>query len=232
MAAIRFAKVVAALPATLDPNTVYLVRAGAGFDLYASDATGSIAYPINAGGSIDNAGAIAWPKRTATPRVVGDVAGMPPGTLVVTASRQYFIPFVVPRPVTLTGLRISVTTASAGTASVGIYGNAQVSGDDAPGSLLASATDLDTGATGNKTGELSLTLASGTIYWASFIGSAAATLRALQVNSIQTSLGRTVSTTSIVSSLFAAGSGSTLPATAPTSLSNGAGNVPAIYLIE
>lgn len=135
-------------------------------------------------------------------------------------------------PVTLTGLRIAVTTASAGTASVGIYSNTQVSGDDAPESLLASATGLDTGTTGDKTGALSLTLAPGTIYWASFIGSAAATLRALQAISIQTSLGRTGSTASIVSSLFAERSGSTLPATAPTSLSNGTSGVPAIYLIE
>lgn len=232
MAAIRFAKVVASLPGKLAPDTLYMVRVGDGFDLYVSDATGSIAYPINAGGSIDNAGAIAWPKRTATPRVVGDVAGTAPGTQAVTASRQYFIPFVVPRPVTLTGLSISVTTALAGTASVGIYGNAQVSGYDAPGSLLASATGINTGTTGDKTGALSLTLAPGTIYWASLICSAAATLRALLVGSIQTSLGRPLGTASIVNCLFAAGSGSTLPATAPTSLSNSTGNLPAIYLIE
>jgi hypothetical protein len=47
MAAIRFTKVVANLPATLEPNTLYLVRVGAGFDLYASDMTGSVAYLIN-----------------------------------------------------------------------------------------------------------------------------------------------------------------------------------------
>ena len=47
MATLRFAKVVASLPATLTPDTLYLVRAGAGFDLYASDATGSIAYGLN-----------------------------------------------------------------------------------------------------------------------------------------------------------------------------------------
>jgi hypothetical protein len=47
MATIRFAKVVANLPATLEPNTLYLVRVGSGFDLYASDMTGSVAYLIN-----------------------------------------------------------------------------------------------------------------------------------------------------------------------------------------
>lgn len=48
MSLLRFAKVVAALPATLAPNTLYLVRTGAGFDLYCSDVTGSIAHLINA----------------------------------------------------------------------------------------------------------------------------------------------------------------------------------------
>lgn len=236
MATIRFAKVVASLPATLDPDTLYLVRAGAGFDLYCSDATGSIAHAINASGSgsgsIANAGAIAWPKRTATPRIVGDVGGTALTTLALTASRQYFVPFTVPRTVLLTGLRISVSTASAGTASVGIYANTVVSDNDAPGILLASATGLNTGATGDKDGALSLTLNPGTIYWASLIGSAAATLRALAVGSVQTSLGRTVNNTTVISYLFAAGSGSTLPNPAPTTLTAGTGSCPAIYLLE
>ncbi len=231
MPAIRFAKVVASLPATLDPDTLYLVRTGAGFDLYCSDATGSIAHAVNPG-SIAHAGAIAWPKRTATPRIVGDVGGNALTTLLLTASRQYFVPFSVPRMVTLTGLRVSVTTAAAGTASVGIYDTAVISGNDAPGSLLASATGLDTGTTGDKTGSLSLTLQPGAIYWASLIGSAAATLRALAVGSVQTSLGRTVNGNPVISHLFAGGTGSTLPATAPVSLTSGTGVCPAIYLIE
>lgn len=41
------AKVVASLPDPVTPNTVYFVRAGAGFDLYCSDSTGSIAHKIN-----------------------------------------------------------------------------------------------------------------------------------------------------------------------------------------
>ena len=48
-----FHKVIAALPVTLDPDAVYFVRTGAGFDLYVTDATGSVAYTqnISAGGS-------------------------------------------------------------------------------------------------------------------------------------------------------------------------------------
>lgn len=199
-----------------------------------TSATGyqALAKDSEAGGSITHAGAIAWPRRTATPRIVGDVGGTALATLALTASRQYFVPFAVPRAVALTGLRISVTTSSAGSASVGIYGNMVVSGDDAPGSLLASATGLDTGTTGDKTGSLSLTLQPGTIYWASLIGSAAATLRALAVGSVQTSLGRTANNTTVISYLFAAGTGSTIPATAPVSLTAGTGSCPAIYLLE
>lgn len=47
MANILAHKVVAALPGTLDPNALYLVRSGEGFDLYASDSTGSVAHRIN-----------------------------------------------------------------------------------------------------------------------------------------------------------------------------------------
>jgi hypothetical protein len=47
MTVLRFAKVVANLPATLEPNTLYLVRVGSGFDIYVSDLTGNIAYSIN-----------------------------------------------------------------------------------------------------------------------------------------------------------------------------------------
>lgn len=171
-------------------------------------------------------------RRSATPSIAGDRAGTALTTVALSASRQYFVPFAPRRQMTLTGLRIGVTTAATGTASVGIYGNTVVGGDDAPGALLASATGLDTGTTGDKTGSLSLTLSPGNIYWASVIGSAAATVRALAVASAQTTLGRTVGGTTVVSHLFAAGSGSTLPDPAPTSLSDGTASVPAIYLVQ
>ncbi|MEJ5199913.1 MAG: hypothetical protein WHX53_13400 [Anaerolineae bacterium] len=230
MATLRFSKVVSSLPGILDPDTLYLVRTGAGFDLYVSDATGSIAYPVNAPAAPAQ---IAYPKRSATPKIVGDVNGTALTTLALTASRQYFIPLVVPRNVTLTGLRILVTTAATGTASIGIYGNTVVSGDDAPGTLLASVTGLDTGTTGGKTGTLNYTLQAGTLYWASMIASAAATIRALAVASRGAELGRTANNTTVTSYLYAAGSGSTLPTTAPTTLTAAAGAVtPAIYLLE
>lgn len=48
MSASRAHKLVAALPDPLEPNALYLLRAGAGFDLYASDQTGSVAHKLNA----------------------------------------------------------------------------------------------------------------------------------------------------------------------------------------
>ena len=49
MATFRAHKVVAALPSQLAANAVYLVRVGGGFDLYATDSTGSIAHKLNTG---------------------------------------------------------------------------------------------------------------------------------------------------------------------------------------
>jgi len=47
MGVIRFKKVIGNLPAQLEPDTVYAVRTGTGFDLYISDATGSVAHGLN-----------------------------------------------------------------------------------------------------------------------------------------------------------------------------------------
>ena len=48
MSAFRAHKLVVASPEPLEPNALYLLRAGAGFDLYASDQTGSVAHKLNA----------------------------------------------------------------------------------------------------------------------------------------------------------------------------------------
>lgn len=226
MSTLRFAKHVANLPASLDSDTLYLVRAGAGFDLYLSDTTGTVAHQIN------DPAQYAYPKRSSTPKIVGDVNGTALTTLTLTAARLFFVPLVVPRPVWLVGLRISVTTAAAGTASIGIYSNSIIAGNDTPGALLAQVTGLDTGSVGDKTGTLKITLLPGVLYWACLIASAAAAVRALGVGSVQAALGRTVNGTTAITHLYAAGSGSTLPATAPNTTIVGTGNLPAIYLVE
>ncbi len=180
-------------------------------------------------------GGTAWPVRKATPKIAGDWGGTALATLALTAARQYFVPLVVPRAMPLTALKISVTTASAGTAAIGVYANTQdASGNDIPGALLASVTGLDTSATGDKSGTIAAgyTLQPGTLYWISAIASAAATVRALAVGSVQTVLGRTVNNTTVISYLYAAGSGSALPNPAPSSLSAGTGSCPALYLVE
>jgi len=47
MANVSWDKIVSALPAVLEPNKVYAVRLGSGFDLYQSDSTGSSVYRVN-----------------------------------------------------------------------------------------------------------------------------------------------------------------------------------------
>jgi hypothetical protein len=46
--AVKFYKTVVTLPETLEPNTIYAVRVGEGFDFYLSDMTGAVAYKTNA----------------------------------------------------------------------------------------------------------------------------------------------------------------------------------------
>ena len=50
MATFKARKVVAALPAQLEADTLYAVRVGDGFDLYISDNTGALAHKVNGGG--------------------------------------------------------------------------------------------------------------------------------------------------------------------------------------
>ncbi len=47
MALLKVHKEISALPSTLEPDAIYMVRVGAGFDLYVTDTTGSIAYASN-----------------------------------------------------------------------------------------------------------------------------------------------------------------------------------------
>jgi len=44
---IKVEKVISALPGTLDPDTIYLVRTGPGFELFVSDTTGTISFEPN-----------------------------------------------------------------------------------------------------------------------------------------------------------------------------------------
>lgn len=152
-------------------------------------------------------------------RVFGAVAASNLGTLALTASRLYFLPFAVSRAESLTELGLRVSTASAGSASIGIYANADTADGDGPGALLASVTGLNTGTTGFKSAALGtpLDLLPGVTYWAALISSAAATLNAVTSGHV---MHYGAGSTTATIGLFAAGSGSTLPDPAPTSLTN------------
>ena len=50
MTVFRIEKNIAALPGTLTADTVYAVRTGAGFDLYITDSTASVAHKVNSEG--------------------------------------------------------------------------------------------------------------------------------------------------------------------------------------
>lgn len=50
MSLLKVNKVISALPSSLEADSIYIVRVGAGFDMYVTDATGSIAYASNGGG--------------------------------------------------------------------------------------------------------------------------------------------------------------------------------------
>lgn len=48
MALLKHHKYVAALPAELEPDSIYYVRTGAGFDMYVTNGAGEVsAYPLN-----------------------------------------------------------------------------------------------------------------------------------------------------------------------------------------
>lgn len=173
-----------------------------------------------------------FPRKTATPKIAGEVSGGALSTLTLIAERQYFMPFAVGQQIALTGLQISVTTAAAGTASVGIYSNNVISENDVPGSLVAAVSGLNTGTTGDKSGSVSYVLIPGLIYWASVIASENVSVRSLGVSSIYPALGRSVGGTSAISYIYSLGGiGSTLPSSASTFLSDGTGGCPAIYLV-
>jgi hypothetical protein len=177
---------------------------------------------------------MAYPRRLGAPRIVGDISATALTTFNTTSGQLYFIPFVVPRSVQLMGLGISVTTGSSRGQNVylGIYGNAVVTGQDAPGELLASGPPAFARNPGNPVSHFSFGLEPGRLYWACLFPLGNPGIRALPAGAQQVALGRVAGSTSSVSYLYAAGSGSTLPDPAPTELVNASGNCPAIYLLE
>lgn len=231
MSSIKFFKVTS-LPAVLEPDSIYLVNTAGILSIHISDNTGTDTLQLS--GSSNGGGLIPYPVRKETPKIVGDNNIYALTTQAMITRRLYIIPFVTPRPLTLTKLRISLTAQSAGSASIGIYNNIKIAnGNDNPYQLLASVTGLNTGnPTGNKDATIDYTLEPNTLYWFGIMTSAAPTLRAVNIYSIAASLGRTVGANTGISHLYKDNATFGLPAVAPTDLLSGTTNIPAIYLVE
>ncbi|MDW8424997.1 MAG: hypothetical protein RMK51_03620 [Meiothermus sp.] len=152
------------------------------------------------------------------------LSGTAATTLALTASRVYWMPFVLTASLRITSVAINVTTAGAGTVAIGIYA-ANLSMQ--PSNLLFSTAGLDTGTTGIKqaTG-LTWNLAPG-LYWLAVATSGAPTIRAIALAAARALALPSLGTANTV---YWFTSGSTLPSNAPTtgySAINGAA-VPAV----
>lgn len=71
MSKLRVEKVVGDVPGTLEPDCVYAVRAGAGYDLRVSDMTGSVAHKLN----LDTAQLLSIPDADDVPEYVLVIQG-------------------------------------------------------------------------------------------------------------------------------------------------------------
>ena len=192
--ALKIHKVVAALPPTLEPDAIYAVRAGAGFDLYIADSTGSVAHKVNAdgggggGASAIGAGATFVGPILSTYWYDGTYSGGSTATVAGVANRVDLLPLIPPRTMVIDAIGVRVTTTVAGALARGlIYAS---SSDGAPGDLLA---DVQVDCSGGASfGSLPspLTLQGGQLYYTGVWHSSTATVAALG-NSQQRSLGGT-----------------------------------------
>ena len=146
-------------------------------------------------------------------------------TLTLTTNRIYYIPFVPEKTITVNSLAIEVTTASAGTGQVGIYNS---NANYRPNSLLGYIS-IDTGTTGVKSGNVSISLTAGNLYWLAIINTSAAVIRGVAVGGNKNILGIATGTSAFNTHYFQAGSDELLPSTA-NATTNATGTVPAIYI--
>lgn len=145
------------------------------------------------------------------PFIVGSAAST---TLANGTNNARLIPWAVYAPIRITSVSIAVTTASAGTAQVGIYA-ASATQPFAPTSRLYVVTGIDTGSTGVKTvSGLQWDLQPG-IYWFAVWTSANATLRAIALGNLF-ALSAVMSGTAVVTHYYFTPTGG-LPDPAPTS---------------
>lgn len=99
------------------------------------------------------------------------------GTLALGANTAYWFPFVVTHALTITGIAINVTTAAAGSVTVGIYASNSAL---QPEARLYLSAGMNTGTAGVKQLSVSWALQPG-IYWLALHSTGTATVRALAV---------------------------------------------------
>ena len=107
MSSIKFFKVTS-LPAVLEPNSVYLVNTAGNLNVYVSNNTGTGSLQVSGGGSGLGGGAVPYPIRKESPKLVGDFNSFALTNLHIITRRLYIIPFTTPRALTLTNLRFGV----------------------------------------------------------------------------------------------------------------------------
>lgn len=201
------------------------ITSGAGVGkVLTSDASGNASWQTPSGSSYT----IRRPSLYKVPSISS--AGLSGTTL--TAQTIYFVPFIAANQVVLTDLGFNVTTAASGTTtSVGIYSNTYNSTNgDRPSTLLASSNAINTDTTGFKNYTLGtpITLNPNTLYWLAIASSGAPTLSAI-FPSDAIPIGIYAGSTTHITGLTGPTTGSTLPTTAPSTLSNYTGYPPAIF---
>lgn len=82
-----------------------------------------------------------------------------------TSRRMYLFPFIPSRDITIDALSFLLSNGTGGSWSGGVYDSTVSNGSDQPLSLLGSTEPVITTGAGTKIGALSLTLASGRLYW-------------------------------------------------------------------
>lgn len=238
MGAIKFFKV-NSLPTVLEPNSIYLVNTSGVLSIHVSDNTGTNSIQLS--GSNISGGLIPYPVKKDAPKLVGDFSTYPLATLGLVRNRLYMIPYVTPRFLTLTNLKINVVKGKIKaikgvinpSVSIGIYNNTKTAtGDDNPYQLLASVNNLSTATAGDKILPVNFQLQPNTLYWFGVMSTAGATLRAVSFFSVASSLGRIVNSNIAVTHLYKDYIVFGLPTIAPVGFLNGVGNIPGIYLIE
>lgn len=232
MSAIKFFKV-NVLPAVLEPDSIYFVNTAGILTIHITDKEGISSLQLSGAGGSGSGGSDPYPVRKESPKIVGDLSLSALTTLALITRRLYVIPFITPRSLTLTNLRISVTAGSNGNINLGIYNNIKLAnGNDNPGNLIASVTGLNSSGNQNRDGAINFTFQPDTLYWLALMPSSAPTLRAVSVASIPSGLGRVVSTNNGVTHLYKDYTTFGLPSLGPSDLLNGTGSIPAIYLVE